>query len=44
MLASSSTALSIIFLVVVIAGVVVTIGIYWFGLRSARRHDERHGR
>jgi hypothetical protein len=35
-------ALSIVFLVVAIMGPIAAIAIFWFGLRSARRHDERN--
>jgi hypothetical protein len=43
MLASSATALSVVFLLMAILGPIAAIAIFWFGLRSARRHDERHG-
>jgi hypothetical protein len=42
MVASSATALSVVFLLVAILGPVIAVGIYWFGMRSARRHDENH--
>jgi hypothetical protein len=42
MLASSATALSIVFLAVAILGPVIAVAIYWFGLRSARRHDDQN--
>jgi hypothetical protein len=43
MLASSATALSVVIVLAAILGPVIAVGIFWFGLRSARRHDERHG-
>ena len=34
--------MNVVFAIVLVLGLVVTVGIYWFGLRSARRHDEEH--
>jgi len=42
--AGAGTTLNIVILLVAVLGPVVAIGIFWFGLRSARRHDERHRR
>ena len=41
--ADASFGLNVFFLIVAMLGVVATIAIFWFGLRSARRHDEEHG-
>jgi uncharacterized integral membrane protein len=42
MAASSNLPLNVVFLVVAIMGPVVAIAIFWFGLRSARKHDEQN--
>jgi hypothetical protein len=39
---SSSTATVVVLLGASFLGPVLAIAIYWFGLRSARRHDEAH--
>ncbi len=43
MFADASFGLNVFFLIVAMLGVVATIAIFWFGLRSARKHDEEHG-
>jgi hypothetical protein len=42
MVADASFALNVFFLIVAMLGVVATIAIFWFGLRHARKHDERN--
>ena len=40
----SGIAFEVVVAAAVLLGPLVAIAIFWFGLRSARRHDERHGR
>jgi hypothetical protein len=37
------TAVNAILLASAIVPPIVVVLIFWFGLRSAKRHDERHG-
>jgi hypothetical protein len=38
----SQLGVDIVILLAVIAGPLIAGAIYWFGLRSARRHDAQH--
>jgi len=40
--AYAAPMLNVIFLAMAILGPIAAIAIFWFGLRSARRHDERN--
>jgi hypothetical protein len=40
--ASSETATTVVLDAASFLGPILAIAIYWFGLRSARRHDEAH--
>jgi hypothetical protein len=40
--ASSGTATTVVLLGASLLGPVLAIAIYWFGIRSARRHDQAH--
>jgi hypothetical protein len=40
--ASSETATTVVLVAASFLGPILAIAIYWFGIRSARRHDEAH--
>ncbi|HVA29881.1 MAG TPA: hypothetical protein VMU58_01305 [Gaiellaceae bacterium] len=40
--ASAGIVMNVVILAAVILGPVVSIAIFWLGIRSARRHDERN--
>jgi hypothetical protein len=40
--ASSSAATTVVLLAASFLGPILAIAIYWFGMRSARRHDQAH--
>jgi hypothetical protein len=40
--ASSGTATTVVLLSASFLGPILAIAIYWFGMRSARRHDRAH--
>jgi hypothetical protein len=42
--AGSDMAVNVFVGAVVLFAPLAAIAIFWFGLRSARRHDEKHGR
>jgi hypothetical protein len=39
---TSNSAMNIVFAGAAVVGPIVAIAIFWFGLRSARRHDQAH--
>jgi hypothetical protein len=43
MLAGSNIGVDVVVTAAVILGPLAAIAIFWIGLRSARKHDERHG-
>lgn len=40
--ASNQTATTVVLLGASLLGPILAVAIYWFGIRSARRHDQAH--